>query len=214
MTASNAVPWVFTDCTIADNGQGIHPDNSGLGTCQLTMSGCRIVHNTGSGVFSQHAVVAASLHGCTISRNSDDGVHLIGDQGSTFSISDSVIDGNADDGIYLENLRGCASLTADSFEGYVRSCRIYSNGDDGIDIGGNGTGCSFPNDVSQVTCGLVDNAIVGNVGNGVVERAGSSTIACKLGFNILSDNTAGNESGTGTGGVCSGTTSSENQTYN
>jgi len=114
------------------------------------------------------------------------------------------------DGIYIENLSLCQALGADGFEGHVRNSRIYANGDDGIDIGGAGTGCGGGTPVqSHVECGIIDNTLSSNVGNGIVERTASSTFVCDIGENILADNTAGNESGTGT--VCTGSMATANQ---
>lgn len=212
VVAGDAFPWVFTRCTISDNGSGLIADRgAALGTANITLDETRIIKNKSDGLFTQHAAARISVTKSVISENDGNGLSITAGNGTTFSIADSQIEANDDDGIHLENSNGCTALAGDGFEGFVMSTRIFANGDDGIDHGGNGSGCDIGSGASAVRTGLLENAIFGNGGYGLEERTSSSTFHCDIGSNILSDNTAGAENGTG--GVCTSAGTSYNQVH-
>lgn len=210
ITATTAAPWRITRSTIARNLKGLVSDASGSLQANITLIDSHVMGNGGSGLYVFNGLARISVSNSTISTNEEDGLRLRAGDGSRFSISESLIEANEDDGVFLENISGCGSLGRDGFEGHVSSTRIFANGDDGIDHGGNGTCEPLVTFASEVLTGLMNNAIVGNLGYALNERTSGCTFACGLGYNIILDNTSGAENGTGTT-VCTGTSTSVNQ---
>ncbi len=204
-----AVDWRFVGSTISNcGGIGLSGQGAQTGTHVVELFETRVIDNGGSGVDIDGAKVTFTMNRSTVSGNAGDGVRLKGQTGSVFAITDSVLDNNDDDGLFVENTKGCTGLT-NVFSGAVMGSRIAVNGSDGIEIGGTGTGCSLPNIVAPVECGLLNNALVGNAAYGIKEATATSSFHCGVGVNMISYNASGAESGTG--GVCTSLGTSQNQ---
>lgn len=198
-----AQDWRLVSSRISNcGGVSISAQGGGTGTHGLELADSFIVDGGDSGIDIDGVKVTFSMNRSTVSGNAGDGVHLEAQTGSVLTFTDSNIESNDDDGIFIQNTLGCTDL-ANLASAAVMHSRINANGDDGIDIGGTGTGCGVGTITAPVECGLLNNSIVGNGDFGIVETSSSSTFHCDVGVNMISYNVSGAESGTGGTPVCS-----------
>lgn len=180
-------------------------DGAGTGTHEISVSDTRIESAGSHGLLVDGVTVKLTMHDSTSTGNAGDGVHVEAQVGSVITITGSNLEQNDDDGLFVQNTMGCTG-PSNLVSVAVMDSRLSVNGDDGIDIGGTGTGCSG-NVAGPVECGIVKNTIVGNGGHGIVETTSSSIYHCGVGANMISYNVAGAESGTGAGACTAGSVS-------
>ena len=172
---NNSLNVVVRNGTIRNFAQGV----LNAGATIVSLSHLTITENLGNGVAFDATTLGVFIDGCTIVRNQEDGVLVLG---NPTVITDSIVIGNGHDGIELS---GSANVV-------IRGNRVVDNGRSGILAAIHFAGDSVPGGT------IFDNVLLHNGRYGIETAAAVGTFPdLSIARNLATNNTLGNYTLTG-----------------